>query len=93
MFHKKSLILALFLSMVTSFGLLAQNRTVTGVVRDSNGEPLMGAGVVVSGTPGELSRISTEHSVCLFRQELSFLMSPPWVMFPRRLMCLPGLPR
>ncbi|MBO6172813.1 MAG: TonB-dependent receptor [Bacteroidales bacterium] len=50
MFHKHSLILTLFLSMVTSFGLFAQNRTVTGVVRDSNGAPLMGAGVVVSGT-------------------------------------------
>ena len=50
MFHKQSLILALFLSMVTSFGLFAQNRTVTGVVRDTKGEPLMGVGVMVDGT-------------------------------------------
>ena len=42
--------MTLFLSVVTSFGLFAQNRTVTGVVRDSNGEPLMGVGVVVDGT-------------------------------------------
>ena len=35
MFHKHSLILTLFLSVVTSFGLFAQNRTVTGVVRDA----------------------------------------------------------
>ena len=50
MFHKRSLILTLFLSMVTAFGLFAQNRTVTGVVRDSGGAPLMGVGVVVQGT-------------------------------------------
>ena len=50
MLNKHSLILTLFLSVVTSFGLFAQNRTVTGVVRDSNGEPLMGVGVVVDGT-------------------------------------------
>ncbi|MBR3440827.1 MAG: SusC/RagA family TonB-linked outer membrane protein, partial [Bacteroidales bacterium] len=50
MFHKRSLILTLFLSMVTAFGLLAQNRTVTGVVKDANGEPLMGVGVVLSST-------------------------------------------
>ena len=36
--------------MVTAFGLFAQNRTVTGVVQDANGAPLIGAGVVVSGT-------------------------------------------
>ena len=50
MIQKNHLILTLFLSMVASFGLLAQNRTVTGVVRDTNGEPLLGAGVVVAGT-------------------------------------------
>ena len=50
MLNKHSLILTLILSVVTSFGLFAQNRTVTGVVRDSNGQPLMGAGVVVEGT-------------------------------------------
>ena len=50
MFHKHSLILTLFLSVVTSFGLFAQNRTVTGVVRDAKGEPLMGAGVMLDGT-------------------------------------------
>ncbi|MBQ8061326.1 MAG: SusC/RagA family TonB-linked outer membrane protein, partial [Bacteroidales bacterium] len=47
---KKALILTLFLSMVTAVGLFSQNRTVRGVVRDANGAPLMGAGVVVSGT-------------------------------------------
>ncbi len=41
MFHKRSLILTLFLSMVASFGLLAQNRTVTGVVQDANGAPVV----------------------------------------------------
>ncbi len=50
MFHKHSLILTLFLSMVTSFGLFAQNRTVTGVVKDAKGEALSGVGVMVSGT-------------------------------------------
>ena len=50
MLNKHSLILTLILSVVTSFGLFAQNRTVTSVVRDSNGEPLMGVGVVVDGT-------------------------------------------
>ena len=50
MSRKTHLIIALFVSMVSSFGLLAQNRTVTGVVQDSNGAPLMGAGVVVQGT-------------------------------------------
>ena len=50
MSRKTHLIIALLVSMVSSFGLLAQNRTVTGVVQDSNGAPLMGAGVVVQGT-------------------------------------------
>ena len=50
MFYRKQLILTILLSMVASFGLLAQNRTVTGFVRDAKGEPLMGAGVVLSGT-------------------------------------------
>ena len=50
MFYRKQLILTILLSMVASFGLLAQNRTVTGFVRDSKGEPLTGAGVVLSGT-------------------------------------------
>ena len=44
MSRKTHLIIALLVSMVSSFGLLAQNRTVTGVVQDSNGAPLMGAG-------------------------------------------------
>ncbi|MBP5486166.1 MAG: SusC/RagA family TonB-linked outer membrane protein, partial [Bacteroidales bacterium] len=50
MSNKHSLILTLFLSLVTSFGMFAQTRTLTGVVRDANGAPLIAAGVVVSGT-------------------------------------------
>ncbi len=50
MSNKHFLILTLFLSLVTSFGMFAQTRTLTGVVRDANGAPLIAAGVVVSGT-------------------------------------------
>ena len=64
MFHKRSLILTLFLSMVASFGLLAQNRTVTGVVQDANGAPLMGAGIVVAGTTnGTVSNLDGTFSL------------------------------
>ena len=50
MLHRKQLILTLLLSMVATFGLFAQNRTVTGVVRDSKGAALPGAGVMLVGT-------------------------------------------
>ncbi len=50
MSHRKQLILTLLLSMVATFGLFAQNRTVTGVVRDAKGAALPGAGVMLVGT-------------------------------------------
>jgi TonB-linked SusC/RagA family outer membrane protein len=43
-------IVLLFLAVLATGSLLAQNRTVTGTVSDANGEPIVGATVTVEGT-------------------------------------------
>ena len=47
---KNKYILTAFLLLVTVFGAVAQNMTVTGIVKDSDGIPLAGVSVMVPGT-------------------------------------------
>ncbi|MBQ1841665.1 MAG: SusC/RagA family TonB-linked outer membrane protein, partial [Bacteroidales bacterium] len=44
------LIMTLFLSLAGTVGAFAQQRTVTGTVRDTKQEPVVGAGVLIEGT-------------------------------------------
>ncbi|MBQ2526381.1 MAG: carboxypeptidase-like regulatory domain-containing protein, partial [Bacteroidales bacterium] len=42
--------MTLFLSLAGTVGAFAQQRTVTGTVRDTKQEPVVGAGVLIEGT-------------------------------------------
>ena len=46
----KTLFLTLFLSLLAAQGLWGQGRTVTGTVRDTRQEPVVGAGILIQGT-------------------------------------------
>lgn len=58
--NKKNIILSLFIGTLLTFvmPLCAQNQTVTGLVVDVSGEPIIGATVmVVNGTVGTVTDI------------------------------------
>ena len=55
------LVLTVLIASATSF---AQTRTVKGVVKDTNGEPIMGAGVFVKGTSqGTVTDLDGNYSI------------------------------
>ena len=55
------LVLTVLIASATSF---AQTRTVKGVVKDTNGEPIMGAGVFVKGTTqGTVTDLDGNYSI------------------------------
>ena len=65
-------VLAIFLSI----GLYAQNRTVTGVVRDVNSQPLPGAGVVLHGTTkGTVTDVDGQYSLSVPEGETVLVFS------------------
>ena len=47
---KRKVTIGLLLLLLFSMGISAQERTIRGVVEDSNGEPIIGANVMVKGT-------------------------------------------
>ena len=47
---KRKVTIGLLLLFLVSLGITAQERTIRGVVRDSGGEPIIGANVMVKGT-------------------------------------------
>lgn len=64
--NKKNIILSLFLGMLLAFvmPLYAQDQTVTGLVVDASGEPIIGATVmVVNGTSGTVTDIDGKFSI------------------------------
>ena len=70
----KKLILAL-LGMVTAVSLSAQT-TITGVVTDESGEPLIGAGVVVEGTTnGTITGIDGDYTITVPASAVNLVFS------------------
>ena len=70
----KKLLLAL-LGMVTAFSLSAQT-TITGVVTDESGEPLIGAGVVVEGTTtGTITGIDGDYMLTVPADAVNLVFS------------------
>ena len=61
----KKLSLLVLTVLLASATALAQSRTVKGVVRDTNGEPIMGAGVFVKGasTQGTVTDLDGNYSI------------------------------
>ena len=57
-------LLTLALSLLFAVTVFAQNRTITGTVRDSRGEPLPGVGIVLQGTTrGAMSTVDGSFSL------------------------------
>ncbi len=48
--YNANLILLIFIGLVVSFNSFAQNATLNGNVKDTNGEPIIGASVILKGT-------------------------------------------
>jgi len=70
----KKLLLAL-LGMVTAFSLSAQT-TITGIVTDETGEPLIGAGVVVEGTTtGTITGIDGDYMLTVPADAVNLVFS------------------
>jgi len=70
----KKLILAL-LGMATAFSLSAQT-TITGIVTDDTGEPLIGAGVVVEGTSiGTITGLDGDYSLTVPADAVNLVFS------------------
>lgn len=64
--NKKNIILSLFIGTLLTFvmPLCAQNQTVTGLVVDVSGEPIIGATVmVVNGTVGTVTDIDGKFNI------------------------------
>ena len=74
---KIKFILTILLATIVAGSAFAQNRTVSGTVKDSNGEPVVGAAVIVpKSTIGASTDIdgkfALENNSCVSKEHKSF---------------------